>query len=92
MLHSHIHTMAKNQNMYNFTTKKNFHSNIKFTTNTSESFMDFLDITIYKGRQFTNVQLLDTKTLQKTENLYQYLFFLLKHYNRGMHLICTIQF
>jgi hypothetical protein len=70
----------KNQNLSNFTTKiNNFHPNIKFTTNTSESSMDFLDITIYKGSQFTNVQLLDTKTFQKPENLYQYLHFSSNH-------------
>ena len=53
----------------------NFHPNIKFTITTSVNKIDFLDLTIYKGHNFSVTKLLDTKTFQKPNSLYQYLYF-----------------
>ena len=50
-----------------------FHPNLTFTHSLSESTIDFLDLTIYKGPHFLNTQKLDIKTFQKPQNLYQYL-------------------
>ena len=61
-----------------FTSKINkFHPNI--TTITSDTSIDFLDITIFKGNLYTKHQLLDIKTFQKPHNLYQYLNFSSNH-------------
>ena len=63
-----------------FTSKINkFHPNIRFTTITSDTSIDFLDITIFKGNLYTKHQLLDIKTFQKPHNLYQYLNFSSNH-------------
>ena len=60
---------------------KNFHQSLKFTSETSTSTINFLDLTIYKGIMFeyTTIILLDTKTYQKEKNLYQYLHFKSNH-------------
>ena len=52
-----------------------FHTNIQFTHKQSPSTIDFLDLTIYKGFPFHVTNILDTKTLQKQLNLYQYLHY-----------------
>ncbi len=70
----------KHQSITTFTSKINsFHPNIKFTIKTSNTTIDFLDITIYKGQRFASHQLLDTKTFQKPSNLYHYLHFKSNH-------------
>ena len=51
-----------------------FHPDIKFTTTTSSSSIDFLDLTIYKSED-TTPHMLNIKTYQKSNNLYQYLEF-----------------
>lgn len=56
-----------------------FHPNLKFTYTISESSVDFLDLTVYKGPNFNNTHKLDLKTLQKSQNLYQYLEFSSSH-------------
>ena len=57
----------------------NFHPNIKFTHTVSESTVDFLDLTVYNGPQFSVTQKLDIKTFQKPHNLYQYLEYTSAH-------------
>ncbi len=70
----------KKYNLNNFISAINqFHPNIKFTTESSDTSINFLDLTIFKGTQFTNHQLLDIKTFQKPRNLYQYLHFTSNH-------------
>ena len=56
-----------------------FHPNIKFTTQSSDNSIDFLDFTIYKGISFNEASILDIKTYQKPLNLYQYLHFTSNH-------------
>ncbi len=56
-----------------------FHPNIKFTTSSSDLTINYLDLTIYKGKLFEEKQLLDIKTYQKPRNLYQYLHFTSHH-------------
>lgn len=50
-----------------------FHPKLKFTHAISYHSADFLDLTIYKGPEFTRTHTLDLKTYQKPQNLYQYL-------------------
>ena len=57
----------------------NFHSSLHFTFNFSQTSIDFLDLTIYKGLYFPYTNKLDTKTYQKEQNLYQYLHFDSQH-------------
>lgn len=67
-------------NLLTFLTALNaFHPNINFTHQYSLLTVDFLDLTIYKGRHFTLTNLLDTKTYQKPMNLYQYLHYTSHH-------------
>ena len=67
-------------NLQSFLTALNdFHPNLHFTFHYSQQTVDFLDLTIYKGRHFTITNLLDTKTYQKPRNLYQYLHFTSNH-------------
>ena len=56
-----------------------FHSSLSFTHEFSPTTIDFLDLTIYKGLQFHITNILDTKTFQKQQNLYQYLHFTSTH-------------
>jgi hypothetical protein len=56
-----------------------YHPNIKFTHNISDSCVDYLDLTIYKGPDFHTSNQLDLKTYQKPQNLYQYLEFTSAH-------------
>ena len=64
----------------NFLTNLNsFHTNLHFTHEQSHLTIDFLDLTIYKGTHFYFTNLLDTKTFQKPQNLYQYLHFTSTH-------------
>lgn len=74
----------------------NFHPNIKFTVTVSINKIDFLDLTIYKGHNFSVTKLLDIKTFQKPNSLYQYLYFdsfcpknnLERNNHRVMHSFC----
>lgn len=56
-----------------------FHPNIKFTISQSNTTIDFLDVTIYKGEDFNTSNKLSVKTYQKVNNLYQYLHFTSNH-------------
>ena len=56
-----------------------FHSSLRFTYKYSPLSIDFLDLTIFKGRNFHLTNILDTKTFQKPRNLYQYLHFTSEH-------------
>ena len=56
-----------------------FHPNLKFTHTSSNSTIDFLDLTIYKGPNFSTTHKLDMKTFQKEQNLYQYLEYTSAH-------------
>ncbi len=59
-----------------FTTAMNdFHPSIVFKCSSSESSIDFLDVTLYKGERFLRSNILDLKTFQKAQNLYQYLHY-----------------
>ena len=49
------------------------HPTIKFTYETSTSSIDFLDLTIYKGKRFEEEGILDVKTHFKPTNTFQYL-------------------
>ena len=66
-------------NQYNLetfiTSLNNFHPNIKFTVTSSRNKINFLDLTIYKGHNFTSTNTLDVKTFQKPNSLYQYLHY-----------------
>lgn len=50
-----------------------FHPKLQFTHSSSKQSADFLDLTIYKGPEFHRTFILDLKTYQKPQNLYQYL-------------------
>ncbi|XP_011407404.1 PREDICTED: uncharacterized protein LOC105314749 [Amphimedon queenslandica] len=70
----------KHQDLNNFFNKLNkFHPNIKFTMSQSETTINFLDITIYKGEDFSETNKLSIKTYQKEINRYQYLHFNSNH-------------
>ena len=61
-----------------------FHPSLRFTYTYSAKSTDFLDLTIYKGPDFIYTNILDTKTFQKLQNLYQYLHFTSSH-NKLVH-------
>lgn len=56
-----------------------FNSSLRYTYQYSSTSTDFLDLTIYKGSNFPNTNILDTCTFQKTQNLYQYLHYSSNH-------------
>ena len=56
-----------------------FHPSLKYTWTFSQTSVDYLDITIYKGPLFQITNYLDTKTFQKPQNLYQYLHYSSHH-------------
>ena len=53
----------------------NFNPAIRYTSSQSQTTVDFLDLTIYKSHLFPFTNILDTKTFQKPQNLYQYLHY-----------------
>ncbi len=53
-----------------------FHSTIKFTWTASNTSVNFLDLTLYKGERFQQNGILVVKTFYKPTNSFQYL-----HYN-----------
>ena len=57
----------------------NYHPNLKFTHSISNSAVNFLDLSIYKGPDFKNVHKLDCKTHQKPQSLHQYIEFTSAH-------------
>ena len=61
-----------------------YHPSLRFTYTYSANSTDFLDLPIYKGPEFIYTNILDTKTLQKLQNLYQYLHFTSSH-NKLVH-------
>ena len=56
-----------------------YHPNLKYTHTCSNSSVNFLDLTIYKGPDHYRRHKLDIKTYQKPQNLYQYLEFSSAH-------------
>ena len=56
-----------------------FHPSIKYTSNQSNTHIDFLDLTIFKNANVTTTHKLSVKTYQKEHNLYQYLHFSSNH-------------
>ena len=71
------------------TALNNFHPSLTFTFDFSQTSTDYLDITIYKGPQFLFTNSLDTKTYQKHQNLYQYLYFTSNHPKKQHKAIIT---
>lgn len=57
----------------------NFNPAINYTHHYSTLSTDFLDLTIYKSHLFPFTNILDTKTYQKPQNLYQYTHFSSHH-------------
>ncbi len=55
------------------------HDTIKFTHECSDTQVDFLDITIYKGNRFRNTEILDIKPFFKKTNKFQYLEYSSSH-------------
>ena len=71
-------------NLQNFTNKMNsYHPSLQFTFTSSNTSVDFLDVTIYKSQNFYLTNTLEVKIFQKQHNLYQYL-----HYS-SHHPTCT---
>ena len=56
-----------------------FNKSLHYTHQLSTSSIDFLDLTIYKGSTFPYTNVLDTRTFQKPQNLYQYLHYSSNH-------------
>ena len=56
-----------------------YHPNLKYTHVSSKLSVNFLDLTIYKGPNFSSSHKLDVTTYQKPQNLYQYLDFSSAH-------------
>ena len=68
------------QDLHQFMNALNsFHPTLRFTYEYSTSSINYLDVTIYKGERFNTTQLLDVKTYQKPQNLYQYLHYTSSH-------------
>ena len=59
-----------------------FHPNLQFTHEYSETTINFLDLTIFKGPHFQYTNILDFRTFQKPLNLYQYLHYTSSHQNK----------
>lgn len=60
--------------LQNFLQKLNsFHKTIKFTWEISNSSINFLDVTIFKGKKFNSCNKLDFRTYYKPTNTFQYL-------------------
>ena len=57
----------------------NAHPTIKFTYECSDSTVDFLDLTLYKGPRFNTDNKLDTKPYFKSTNKFQYLMYSSAH-------------
>ena len=70
----------KHQNLSSFLHNINeFHPSIKYTMDQSNTHINFLDLTIFKSKQFSETHQLSVKTYQKEHNLYQYLHFTSNH-------------
>ena len=61
------------------TALNNFNPALHYTYQHSTSTANFLDMTVYKGPCFNYTNILDTRTYQKPQNLYQYLHFTSNH-------------
>ena len=60
-------------------TLNNKHPTIEFTSESSSTQVNFLDLTIYKGERYKNTGKLDTKPYFKKTNKFQYLEFSSSH-------------
>lgn len=67
----------------------NFNPALHYTYEYSPSTANFLDLTVYKGPYFHYTNMLDTKTYQKPQNLYQYLHFTSNHQKTTFKAIIT---
>ena len=66
--------------LQHFMNKMNsYHPCLQFTFTTSNTSVDFLDVTIYKSQNFHLTNTLEVKTFQKQHNLYQYLHYSSHH-------------
>ena len=66
-----------------------FHPSLHFTYTYSYNSINFLDLTIYKGPNFSYTHTLDTKMYQKEQNLYQYLHYMSNHTHKTHKAIIT---
>ena len=66
-----------------------FNPSLQYTHNHSPHEVDFLDLSIYKSPLFPFTNLLDTKTYQKSNNLYQYLHYTSNHDKKIFKAIIT---
>ena len=66
-----------------------FNPSLQYTYNHSPHEVDFLDLSIYKSPLFPFTNSLDTKTYQKSNNLYQYLHFTSNHDKKVFKAIIT---
>ena len=71
------HSMADFQTF--FANLNGFHPTIKYEYSISETSIDYLDITIYKGDQFAATRRLSTKTHFKPTNSFQYIHYTSHH-------------
>ena len=70
----------KSENLSTFTMALNkFHSSIKFTITTSQSTVNYLDLTISKNNTPNNSLVLTIQTYEKPNNLFQYLHYTSNH-------------
>ena len=56
-----------------------FHPTIKFTAETSENQITFLDTTVFKGERFAKYSILDIKTHYKSTETFQFTHFTFYH-------------
>ena len=78
------------QDLDHFLHKLNsFNPSLQYTYNHSPHEVDFLDLSIYKSPLFPFTNSLDTKTYQKSNNLYQYLHFTSNHDKKVFKAIIT---
>jgi hypothetical protein len=63
------------ENLHQFETEANsIHASLKFEQTRSLESIDFLDLTIFKGKRFAQTGILDTKIYTKPTNRFQYLY------------------
>ena len=68
------------ETLMNFLQRLNeHHPTLKYTYEISEHSVDFLDVTIHKGKQFQKTNHLDVKTFFKKTNTFQYLHYKSAH-------------
>ena len=67
------------------------HPTLKYTHEISEDSVDFLDITIHKGKCFQETNLLDIKTFFKKTNTFQYLHYKSAHPPSTRKAVITVE-